>query len=68
VHTSTHPRLVQNAKVAGEWDQQEKEDEILLDFAANKIEPPIKPAPTTEMRLKCNIFNFVWSKVVKEIG
>jgi hypothetical protein len=24
------------------------------------MDPPIKPAPTTEMRLKCNIFNIVW--------
>jgi hypothetical protein len=56
----TQPRFDQKESVEGECDQHENSAEIFRFFAANKMDPPIKPAPTTEMRLKCNIFNIVW--------
>ena len=60
VCTFTQPRLDQKESVEDEWDQHENSDETFRFFAANKMDPPINPAPTTEIRLKCNIFNIVW--------
>jgi hypothetical protein len=68
LHAFTQPRLDQKESDEGECDQHEYSAETLRFFAANNTDPPIKPAPTTEMREKCNIFNIVWSKVVKEIS
>jgi hypothetical protein len=68
LHAFTQPRLDQKESDEGECDQHEYSAETFRFFAANNTDPPIKPAPTTEMREKCNIFNIVWSKVVKEIS
>jgi hypothetical protein len=56
----TQPRFDQKESEEGECDQHEKSVATFCFLAANKMDPPIKPAPTTEMCLKCNIFNIVW--------